>query len=257
MGASRIWPEGAVAPFGLLLLVLTTTPIGYQDLASLMAQHPDVTARARRSLTASPFGTIHAALFTLPQPLGTAMPQPPRLVPVSYDPRDVTASLGTPRGGRTNAVRAVAVEPLTYPAVDRTGKGDRLIPRWGPLRREDLAVTSPSIPSEELDLQQQVLDAIAHDREVAARPAQPEPTEDLEAAVRFEPFAEYDISLSLEAHPQIPDEQAEIASADQPDMSIPTRRPIRMLRPDICFSVRRRSPRSARWSRGARANSRW
>jgi spore germination cell wall hydrolase CwlJ-like protein len=220
MGASRIWPEGVVAPFGLLLLVLTTTPIGHQDLASLMAQHPDVTARARRSLTASPFGTIHAALFSLPQPLGTAMPQPPRLVPVSYDPGDVTGSLGATRGGRTNAVRAVAVAPLTYPAVARTGKGDRLIPHWGPLRREDLAVTSPSLPSEELDLQQQVLDAIAHDREVAARPAQPEPTEDLEAAVRFEPFPEYDISLSLEAHPQIPDEQAEIASADQPDMSI-------------------------------------
>jgi hypothetical protein len=259
MVASRIGPKGAIAPFGLapVLFVLMTTSVGYQDIASLIAQQPQVVARARQNLTTSTFGTIHAAIFSLPQPLGTAMP-PPRLMLASYNPddADVTGSIGAcPDGSRqapesssdacwcrrdpralrpggvhfagpcaSNTVRAVAVEPLTYPTVNRAGKGDRLIPRWGPQPPADVAVTGPIErdlqPPEEHDLQQEVLDAIAHDRRVAAQPPPADQTEDLEAAIRFEPFPEYDISLSLEQHPQVPDDRAELAPDGPPDMSI-------------------------------------
>jgi spore germination cell wall hydrolase CwlJ-like protein len=227
MVASRIVPKGArLAPFGVapVLFVLMTTSIGYQDVASLMAQQPQVTARARQSLIASPFATIQAASFSLPQPLGTAMPQPSRLMLASYHPGDpdVTGSIGPDR--RPGAVRAVAVEPLVYPTVDRTGKGDRLVPRWGLQPPVDIAVhgqIGPDLrPPEERDLQQDVLDAIAHDRRAAAQPAPNDQPEDLEAAVRFEPFPEHDIALSLEPRPEIQDDLAEQALAGPPDMSI-------------------------------------
>jgi len=235
MVASRIGPKGAVAPFGLapLAFVLMTTSIGYQGLAALVAKQPQVAAPVHQSLApafaassfaASPFATIRAATISLPQPLGTAMPQPPRLILASYDPgeRDVTGSI---RGAeRRNTVRAIAVEPLTYPTVDRNRKGDRLIQRWGPQHPADLGVTSriepDQQPLEERDLEREVREAIAHDRRVAAQPARPDRLEDLEAAIRFEPFPEFDISLSLEAHPQIPDDMADPAVADAPDMSI-------------------------------------
>src|SRR3954447_14195610 len=77
---SRFKPKGAeVASFGLALLVclLTPTSTGYQDLGALLAGQPQVAAHWRQHLIASPFGTIHAAMFRLPQPVGTAMPRPP------------------------------------------------------------------------------------------------------------------------------------------------------------------------------------
>ena len=74
MVPSRNGPKGAeVASFGLaiLMFVLTPTQVGYQDLAALMAQQPAVAARWREHQIASPFGTIHAATFSLPRPVGT------------------------------------------------------------------------------------------------------------------------------------------------------------------------------------------
>ena len=74
MVASRNGPEGAeIASFGFAILVflLTPTQVGYQDLAALLAQQPAVAARWREHLIASPFGTIHAATFSMPRPIGT------------------------------------------------------------------------------------------------------------------------------------------------------------------------------------------
>ena len=50
--------------------------IGYQDLVALQARQPEALQRARAAL-ASPFGTIHAATFSLPRPVGTLIPEPP------------------------------------------------------------------------------------------------------------------------------------------------------------------------------------
>ena len=94
MVVSRSRPKGAkhYASFGLGVLVMGLMPrtIGYQDLAALMARQPDVSQRARAHMMASPFGTIHAATFSFPQPVGTGIPEPPlaRLASVSSDRGD-------------------------------------------------------------------------------------------------------------------------------------------------------------------------
>ena len=83
MVASRKRPKGVryYAPFGLSVLVMGLMPrsIGYQDLVALMARQSEVSQRARAHMLASPFGTIHAATFSFPQPVGTLIPEPPRI----------------------------------------------------------------------------------------------------------------------------------------------------------------------------------
>ena len=92
MVASRKRPKGVryYGPFGLSVLVMGLMPrqIGYQDLVALMARQPEVSQRARAHMLASPFGTIHAATFSFPQPVGTLIPEPPRYRLASIDARD-------------------------------------------------------------------------------------------------------------------------------------------------------------------------
>src|ERR1041384_3258821 len=105
MVPSRNGPGGGeIASFALAVLVffLTPTQFGYQDIAALMARQPAVAARWREHLIASPFGTIHAATFSLPRPVGTSMPAPPLVRLASLSPAsDVVGSIGgayAPRG---------------------------------------------------------------------------------------------------------------------------------------------------------------
>src|SRR5882757_657259 len=100
MVLSRKRPKGVryYGPFGLGVLALSLAPrsIGYQDLVALMAQQSELPQRARAHMLASPFGTIHAATFSFPQPVGTLIPEPPiyQLASIgTYDP-ETTASLG-------------------------------------------------------------------------------------------------------------------------------------------------------------------
>src|SRR5882724_2361132 len=126
MVASRNGPKGAeIASFGLAILVflLTPTQVGYQDLAALLAQQPAVAARWREHLIASPFGTIHAATFSLPRPIGTAIPETPlvRLASLAVT-SDVVGSIGI------NPYAARRDEQIVFPTINRAGKGDRLVP---------------------------------------------------------------------------------------------------------------------------------
>ncbi len=130
MGASRKRPKGARRrPFGLTILAVTLMPtsIGYQDIAALIARQPAVSQRWREHVLASPFGTIHAATFSFPRPLGAAIPAPLGYQPANFDPRslDVTGSLPAPAEADPDA-------PLVFPTVDRTLKGDLLVPRPRP-----------------------------------------------------------------------------------------------------------------------------
>src|SRR5262245_43820984 len=99
MVASRSRPKGARAgPFGLSLLVLSLVPVqtGYQDLASLLIRQQSVgLLRAQPHGIASPFGTIHAATFSFPRPVGTAMPESPlyQLASIGFRELDVTGSV--------------------------------------------------------------------------------------------------------------------------------------------------------------------
>jgi spore germination cell wall hydrolase CwlJ-like protein len=229
----RNGPKGAeVASFGLAILVffLTPTPIGYQDLAALLAQQPAVAARSRDHLIASPFGTIHVATFSLPRPIGTAIPEPPMVRLASLSSAiDVTGSIGI------DPYVARRAEPqIVFPIINRAGKGDRLVPstpQGEPASSND-AVPAPSqhpkpsiLPAREKtseidhsddelpDAQTVILAEIA--REAHRRNAPAAAPDEIAAAMHFVPFPEYDISLSLELDPKIPSEEsADLADLD-------------------------------------------
>jgi spore germination cell wall hydrolase CwlJ-like protein len=166
------------------MMVFMPTPIGLQDIAALIARQPFVSDSVRQRL-ASPFGTIHAATFTMPRPLGTAIPQIPLYTLASFDPADpeITGSIG--KSSRFLG----AIDPESqriYPTVNRTTKGDRLAP--------------------------------ASAESVTAHPDTPaaEPDEAPGEGSALEDPATPDISLSLELRPQLP-----IAlPPDQPTMPV-------------------------------------
>src|SRR5919204_6104732 len=122
MIAFRATSSGSFAPFALAHFIYLLTPrwAGYQDLGSLIAQQPQVAAHWREHLIASPFGTIHASMFSLPRPLGTSMPDPAGFRPARFESRDAEL---------TGAVRPVSLrempdpDPIVFPQVDRSRKG--------------------------------------------------------------------------------------------------------------------------------------
>lgn len=126
MVASRRRPKGGHGgSFGLSILAMCLLPtqIGYQDLVALMARQPEASERARARMLASPFGTIHAATFSFPRPLGTLIPEPPSLQLVSAQAGDLdtTASVG---------VGLPLLRPhVEFPLVNRRLKGDLLVAR--------------------------------------------------------------------------------------------------------------------------------
>ena len=111
-------------PFWLsaLCVALAPTTIGYQDLAALLGRQPGIAERWRDHLIASPFGTIHAAMFSFSRPIGTIMSETAGVEPVSFDPRslDVKVWIGN---GSSHVRPALQVE---YPTVNRRLKGDRM-----------------------------------------------------------------------------------------------------------------------------------
>ena len=104
------------------LMTLAPTTVAYSDLGALLVHQPGVAQRWREHLIASPFGTIHAAMFSMPRPLGTSIPHPPLYALANFDPLDLTASIGAQALGDGSA-------PLQFPAVNRRGKHDALMPR--------------------------------------------------------------------------------------------------------------------------------
>ena len=104
------------------VLAVLPTAIGYQDLASQLARQHGVAERAREHLIASPFGTIHAAMFSLPRPVGTSIPQPLSYALASLDPNDVSRSIAAQPWTDPSA-------PFRFPTVNRAGKRDSLLSR--------------------------------------------------------------------------------------------------------------------------------
>ena len=129
MVASRNGPKGVrIGPFGLSVLALSLVPtqVGYQDLAALLVRQQDVSQRARAHALASPFGTIHAATFSFPRPIGSLIPEPPayRLASLSAGDPDVTGSIAPGS--------AVERQGTDFPVVNRRLKGDLLVARARP-----------------------------------------------------------------------------------------------------------------------------
>ena len=131
MKVSRKRPKGVryYGPFGLSVLAMSLLPkaIGYQDLVALMARQSEVPQRVRAHMMASPFGTIHAATFSFPQPVGTMIPEPPPYELASVGTYDLasTGSLGRDLTGRPGPLQ----QRPDFPTVNRRLKGDLLVSR--------------------------------------------------------------------------------------------------------------------------------
>jgi hypothetical protein len=126
MRVSRIGSGKLPVILAALAATLAPARIGRQDLASLIARQPAVSERARQHLLASSFGTIHAAIFTFPHPMGSWIPEPIGYRLASLDLRDPDATFSIPehafRDPRDHDRDRV------FPQVDRTLKGNRLVP---------------------------------------------------------------------------------------------------------------------------------
>ena len=171
---------------GALVIILPPGQIGFQDLGALLARRPAVAERWHNHVIASPFGTIHAARFSMPSPIGTAMPHAPLYALVNFDPSDVTASIGAEPLGDANA-------PLRFPTVNRKAKRDSLISR----SRQPLPPLPPALPIEPVPQGQ--ADA---------------PLKSDEAEGRFEPYSEYEFG-------GVPDEGPPSSSIELPYADIP------------------------------------
>ena len=127
-GVSRLTLLGlAVVGFGVL-----PTRVGIQDIGSLIVPRAAASGLLREHRAASPFRTIHAALFSFPRPAGADMPEPAGVRVVSFrtDDSDVTGSIAT------RALIEARERALAFPQVNRAGKGDRLVPSRPPESQE-------------------------------------------------------------------------------------------------------------------------
>ena len=108
------------------MLALMSTAIGAQDLAALIAQRPVAAERLHSHNIASPFGTIDAATFSMPQTTMTAMPVSLSYALSGIDPgnADITGSI------RQRVLGTIELEDAppagSLPSVNRAHKGDRL-----------------------------------------------------------------------------------------------------------------------------------
>jgi spore germination cell wall hydrolase CwlJ-like protein len=105
-----------------LAFALIPTQVAFQDLGALLAHQPGVTVRAHQFILNSPFGTIHAATFSMPQPIGTGIPHPPIYALANFDPLDIAGSIGAELLGDPSA-------PLQFPTVNRHDKRDSYLHR--------------------------------------------------------------------------------------------------------------------------------
>src|SRR5664279_1644693 len=188
MAVSRRRRRRRQASIGVSALVFALLPnmIGFQDLGALLVCQPGVAARAQRHVIASPFGTIHAAMFSMPSPLGTGIPHPPIYALANFDPSEITGSiasqfLGDPSG------------PLQFPTVNRKSKRDSALAR----PREPLPPLPPLLSIEPIP-----------QTEADAPPKSGE-------ASRFDPYPEYEFA-------RLPDEQLTSPDNDRVSTDIPS-----------------------------------
>jgi len=141
----RRGPKGRAARFAIAVFVLTMPPsrTGYQADAPPLAGEarreeitgqPTVEDSFRAHLIASLFGTIHAATFRFPQPVGTGIPSS-GLQMATYTSRDETAPfVRSPRVPPPNRRAHAGQEgsDREFPEINRALKGPRLVPRVRP-----------------------------------------------------------------------------------------------------------------------------
>jgi len=152
---------------------LLPTQMAFQDLGALLARQPGVADRARAYLIASPFGTIHAATFSLPRPVGTAVPHAPVYALADFDPSDTAAAIGRQLLGDANA-------PLQFPSVNRADKRDSKLSR--------ARAPMPPVP---------LAQPIESVRQPQGQESVPPPQQN-EAGGRFDPYADYEFAAPVD-----------------------------------------------------------
>ncbi|MGA8900563.1 cell wall hydrolase [Bradyrhizobium sp.] len=194
----RTRPRSAQFAFfglGLCGFALTPTEVGYQDIASRLAQQPGVAERWHSRVFSS-VGTIHVAAYSFVRPIGTAAPQAPTYQRVSFNPAsDITGSIP-----RNSAIQTPPrYQASDFPKVDRTLKGDRLV--VAPPSPPQAAVPADAAPVKEdpATSNASVRGAKTADGKLPATRAPLDP--ELAEAMSAPPLPQYDISLSLEAQP--------------------------------------------------------
>ena len=160
---------------------LLPAQIAFQDLGALLARQPAVAARARAYLIASPFGTIHAATFSLPQPVGTAIPHAPVYALADFDPSETAASISRQLLGDPDA-------PLQFPSVNRADKRDSMISRG----RAPMPPMPPTLPVDATPLPHVEAPAAQAAAPLPARADAP-PRQD-QANLRFDPYSDYEFA---------------------------------------------------------------
>ena len=196
MSVVRNRPKGArFASFGLGLCIFAMVPneIGYQDIASLLARQPGVAERWQKRVF-SAAASIQLATYSFARPIGTSAPRSPGLLLASLDGDDLAGAV-TPNPVLRTAPRYQASD---FPKVDRTLKGDRLV--VAPPAPAENAAPAESTPQHESPTVPNSPVAGAKTAAVssgASAGLDPELQEALDAP----PLSQYDVSLSLEAHP--------------------------------------------------------
>ncbi|HKS85169.1 MAG TPA: cell wall hydrolase, partial [Pseudolabrys sp.] len=166
------------ASIAIVLALFTLYPnrVAFQDLGALLVGQPGVARRWHQHLIASPFGTIHAAMFNLPRPVGTTMPHPPIYALANFDPADITGSIGKQPLGDSSS-------PLLFPKPNRASKHDSLLSR----QREPMPPMPPA-PVVEPMTEQEVGASIKKDE-----------------SEHFDPYAQYEFVTAPEDRSTTPD----------------------------------------------------
>ena len=131
-------------------------------------------------MIASPFGTIHAATFSLPDLIGTAIPHPPIYALANFDPTDITGSIASQFLGDPNA-------PLQFPAVNRKDKRNSFLARSrAPMPPLPPLLAIEPVPQAQADAS----------------------LKSVEANSRFDPYSDYQFAYVPEEQAAAPDLQA-------------------------------------------------
>jgi spore germination cell wall hydrolase CwlJ-like protein len=197
MSVVRNRPKGARFAsfgFGLCIFALLPNQIGYQDIASLLARQPGV-AELWQKRVFSAAASIQLATYSFARPIGTAAPESAgyRLVRLEHS-TDLTGAV--PR----NPILQVPprYQPSDFPKVNRTLKGDRLV--VAPPAPAYETVPVETAPSLENPATPNVSVAGAKTAALTSgEAARLDP--ELQEALSAPPLPQYDVSLSLEAHP--------------------------------------------------------
>jgi spore germination cell wall hydrolase CwlJ-like protein len=204
----RNHPKGArFASFGIGLCIFALMPreIGYQDVASLLARQPGVAERWQKQVF-SAASSIQLATYSFARPIGTSTPQSATYRLASLDRGDITGAIS-----RNPALQAPPrYQASDFPRVDRSLKGDRLV-TVTPAAAPAETAAPPAAPAAEDPATSNSSVFGAKTVEAPQAPAaSPQAALDpeLQEALRAPPLPQYspvqpqyDVSLSLEAHP--------------------------------------------------------